>query len=101
MYKLYIATHLPEAHLIVGMLANAGIEAQILNQYSQSALGEIPFGETYPELWLTDAADMAAARNIIAAYERPMGAVKNAPCPDCGEDNPTDFGLCWNCGASL
>lgn len=101
MYKLYIATNLPEAHLIAGMLAGAGIEAQVLNQYSQSALGEIPFGEARPELWLTDARDMTIAQKMIAAYERPAGAVKNTPCPTCGEDNPADFGLCWNCGASL
>lgn len=101
MHKLYVAAHLPEAHLIAGLLASAGITAQVLNQYSQSAFGEIPFDGAYPELWLTDAKDMAAAQQIIAAYERPTGTVKNAPCLACGEDNPMDFGLCWHCGASL
>lgn len=101
MHKLYVAANLQEAHLINGMLASAGIDAQIFNQHSQGALGEIPFGEAYPEIWLADTADLAAARKIIAAYERPVGIAKDVPCPACGEDNPFDFSICWHCGSAL
>ena len=45
MLKLYDASNLSEAHLLLGLLSQAGIAAQILNTYAQGATGEIPFGQ--------------------------------------------------------
>ena len=101
MHKLYAASSLQEAYLIAGMLATAGIDAQILNQHSQGGLGEIPFGEVYPEIWLADDANMAAARRIIDAYEQPAADPGTVVCWSCHEENPADFDVCWHCGKAL
>jgi hypothetical protein len=43
-------------------------------------------------------ARLCCGRNAIPTGERRM-AIWN--CTSCGEDNDSDFGICWNCGAEL
>ena len=76
MVRLYAAANLQEAHILAGMLAHAGIESRILNQHSQGALGEIPLGETYPEIWLSDERDLDLAQKLLSAYERPADSTQ-------------------------
>ena len=45
MQRLYSAANLPEAHLVRGLLAAAGIEARVFNEFAGGALGELPFSE--------------------------------------------------------
>lgn len=102
MRRLYQAVNLPEAHLLLGLLAQAGIEARVFNEYAQGGLGEIPFMHVYPEVWLMDERDEPQARAILTAYER--GAAPRSVarlCPGCGEENPPEFETCWHCGAPL
>jgi hypothetical protein len=101
MVRLYAAANLQEAQILAGMLAHAGIESRIFNQHSQGALGEIPFGETYPEIWLTDERDLGLAQKLLSAYERPVDTTQETPCGQCGEPNPASFSLCWHCGEPL
>lgn len=101
MLKLYAAANLQEAQIIAGMLAHAGIESQIFNQHSQGALGEIPLGETYPEIWLPDERDLGPAQKLLSAYERPVDTALEASCRACGESSPANFSLCWHCGEPL
>lgn len=100
MLKLYQAANLPEAHLVLHRLEQAGIQARIFNDHAQGGMGEIPFTHTYPEVWLLDADDQARARQLIAAFEQ---ADAGAPtvCPRCAEENPPAFEICWQCGASV
>jgi hypothetical protein len=101
MVKFYAAANLQEAQILSGMLAHAGIESQIFNQHSQGALGEIPFGETYPEIWLADECDLGLAQKLLNVYEQPVDATQERTCGHCGESNPANFSLCWHCGTSL
>lgn len=101
MIKAYTAANLQDAHLLLGLLAASGIEARILNAAALGALGEIPFASAYPEIWLTDARDLARARQIIATFERPPPAAQPVRCASCGEDNPAGFEICWNCGGTI
>jgi hypothetical protein len=102
MQRLYRAANLPEAYLLRELLARAGIETVVFNEHAQGGLGEIPFTQAYPELWLTDERDAARARGVIEAYESPgRSGASDSICPACGEDNPRGFELCWRCGALL
>ncbi len=101
MRRLYTAADLPEAHLVRQLLAQAGIEARVFNEYAQGALGEIPFGQAYPEVWLVDERDAPRARAIVAAYERCRPRTETRRCGSCGEENPAEFEICWRCGALL
>jgi ribosomal protein L40E len=101
MLKLYDANNLPEAHLLLDLLSQAGIEAQILNIFAQGATGEIPFGQAYPEIWLEDENDKPRALAIIHDYESTPTNTDWVFCRQCGERNPANFELCWQCSKEL
>jgi len=94
------AANLPEAHLLVRLLAEAGIAARILNEHAQGGTGELPFTQTWPEIWLERETDLVRADEVRRHFER---GAEEAPrcCAQCGEQNPGSFELCWKCGAPL
>jgi len=83
------------------MLSVAGIEARVFNEHLQGGLGDLPFVEVYPEIWLEDEADITRAQRILADYERPVMARDNLRCRFCGEESPGRFEICWRCGKPL
>ena len=99
MERIYQANNLPEAYLLRGLLAQAGIDVRIFNENAQGAMGEIPFTQAYPELWLADMGRRDEALAIIAGYEHNSTVSRDCPC--CGEENPQTFELCWHCGKQL
>ncbi len=100
MERIYRAADLIEGELILGMLAAAGIEAELFNRHARGGMGDIPFPETWPEIWLTHPRDRDRARRLLDEYERPArGAGRR--CGRCGEDNPAGFEICWQCGTAL
>lgn len=101
MRKIYSAATLPDAHLVRGLLGQAGIEAKVFNENAQSGLGEIPFTHAYPEVWIVDEGDAARAREVIRQFERPDAPSATLRCSRCAEDNPGNFQVCWSCGEAL
>ncbi len=98
MLKIYSAPTLPDAHLVLGFLAQAGIDARVFNENAQSVMGEIPFHQAWPEVWIMDAGDETQARELIRQIERPQMSSEASFCPHCHEENPSNFHTCWNCG---
>lgn len=101
MLRLYQAADLQEAHLLMHQLAAEGIDAEIFNQYAQGGLGEIPFPNAYPEIWLVHEHDLGRARMVVYSFERRAEVIDHITCPACGEENPANFETCWHCGANL
>lgn len=101
MKRVYSAASLPDAHLVLGLLAQAGIEAKVFNENAQSGMGEIPFTHAWPEVWIVDEADAGRARELVRGFERAPAATHAVPCPACGEESPGNFQVCWHCGAEL
>ena len=101
MIKVYTAANLPDAYLLLGLLGSEGINARILNANAQGGLGEIPFANTYPEIWLEHPRDVPRTRLIIERFERPQIGGAPLTCGHCGEDNPAGFELCWSCRAPI
>ena len=101
MKKLYRAANLPEAHLLRGLLAQAGIEALVFNENAQGGVGQLPFTEAWPEVWVAQDRDFPRARDIVQSFERRSVTAEDVRCPSCAEDNPGSFQSCWSCGASL
>jgi Putative prokaryotic signal transducing protein len=99
--KLYRAANLPDAHILRGLLAQAGIQAHVFNENAQGGLGQLPFTEAWPEVWVSEDRDLIRAREIVQAFERSPEVSASVRCPGCAEDNPSSFQLCWSCGASL
>ncbi len=82
-------------------LKAAGIEARVLNEHAQGGMGEIPFTQTYPEIWIMRESDMGSARKIIAALARAPVSQRAIRCHACAEINPPGFEICWHCGQTL
>jgi hypothetical protein len=101
MFRLCTAANLPEAHLLLHRLAEAGIEARVLNEHAQGGLGEIPFTHAYPEIWIMEAADEERARRVVVEFEQAPASPDTAQCTACGEMNPPAFEICWRCGNIL
>jgi Putative prokaryotic signal transducing protein len=99
--KVYRAANLPEAHLLRGLLAQAGIEALVFNENAQGGVGQLPFTEAWPEVWVAQDRDLARARDIVQSFEARSANGADLRCSRCAEDNPGSFQSCWNCGASL
>lgn len=101
MLRIYGAADLPDAHIVLGLLHQAGIEARVLNQHARGGLGDLPFGEVYPEVWIDNDGDRERARQIVEAYQAKAVDAGVRHCPNCGEESPGNFDQCWNCGARL
>ncbi|MCO6428141.1 DUF2007 domain-containing protein [Nitrosomonas communis] len=101
MKKLYSANNLIEAQMIVALLEHAYIPAKLFNTHAQGGVGEIPFTHAYPEVWIMHDDDLEKARSIIDTYESAPVEEGHVSCPACGEQNPRNFQLCWQCGEGL
>jgi hypothetical protein len=100
MKRVHIAPTLLDAQLAADALSSLGIATHIFNANAAGALGEVPFMQAQPEVWVEDDAQEIRAREVLADLlnVRP-GAEKI--CPHCGEGNPGNFLSCWQCGAAL
>ena len=100
MKRVHIAPTLLDAQLAADALSSLGIVTHILNANAAGALGEVPFMQAEPEVWVDDDTQETRAREVLAG-------LRNAPlrneklCPHCGETNPGNFLSCWQCGAAL
>jgi len=101
MKRIYSARNLPEAHLLLHLLGHEGIRARVVGEHLQGAMGEIPFPEVYPEVWIEREHDAARALRIVSDFEHGADDARTVRCLDCGEDNPRNFQICWSCGESL
>jgi hypothetical protein len=45
--------------------------------------------------------DRPRAEAVLAALARERGQSGSVFCRSCHEENPANFELCWQCGASL
>ena len=79
------------------LLESEGIEAFIKNEHLGSILGEMPFQEVWPELWVQKDLDFDRAKQLIDAgitQESPLDAWV---CRKCGAQNEGQFSACWQC----
>lgn len=79
------------------LLAAAGIECELRNEFALGAMGELAPIDVWPELWLYESADYDRAQRLIEAQ---AAAAEGADwfCRQCGERNAASFDFCWACG---
>jgi hypothetical protein len=99
--RVFTAANLPEAHLLAHYLADRGVRTRIFNANASSIAGELPIDAALPQIWVERDDDAARARALIGEYFR--GTITGPPvrCPNCGEENPPSFEVCWSCGTGL
>jgi len=82
------------------ILESEGIASRIKNEHLGSIVGELPFVEVWPELWVINDLDFDRAKQLIDAdivNESPQSAWT---CRKCGEVNEGQFAACWSCGTA-
>ncbi len=101
MIRVYIAENLADAHLVSDLIRGFGIDTRVFNEFSNGAVGELPFTHTWPEVWIVDDRDETQALEIIA--NRAVRATRSGEvsCSNCEQLNPANFDICWNCSAAL
>ena len=102
MKKVYESLSFHKVGHYRSMLEEAGIECSIRNLGVGGVMGEVPFVETYPELWVSEDADVPRALALIEGHRREIAEAVELPdwtCPQCAQPVPGNFLSCWNCGA--
>jgi hypothetical protein len=87
-----------EAGLLKELLEREGIACLIRNDQLFAALGEIPFLECFPELWVVDDEIWPRARRLLDNWLKGSEDTGSWNCPACSEVLEGQFGACWKCG---
>ena len=82
------------------VLETEGIACQIRNQHLGSIVGEMPFPEVWPELWVCNDIDFDRAEQLLGDAMTEESPASDWVCKNCGESNERQFAVCWNCGST-
>ena len=86
--------------MIKSILEAEGIACFIKNERLFTAMGEIPFVECFPELWLLHDEDEPKALELLQRLAEPAQSPFDSwICPACGETIEGQFTRCWKCGS--
>ena len=81
------------------VLEAEGISCVIKNENLSGIAGEVPFAETFPELWVQNDSDLTKAMSIKADWKIPSEPTGEVwICPNCSEQSDPQFTSCWKCG---
>ncbi len=81
------------------LLVSEGIDAFIRNEHLGAILGEMPFPEVWPELWIRNDLDLDRAKQLVDASIMQESPADAWDCPQCGARNERQFAACWQCQA--
>lgn len=98
MKKLTSSESLITINHFKNVLGSEGIASRIRNEHLGSIVGEMPFVEVWPELWVVNDLDYDRAMQLIDAAITDESPAASWNCRKCGEENEGQFAACWNCG---
>ncbi|MFT6629982.1 MAG: hypothetical protein ACJA1R_003265 [Flavobacteriales bacterium] len=99
-FKLHVSQDRPLILHLEQLLKQNGIECTVRGAALGGAVGELPWHETWPELWLIHEKDLGTAQRIVQPFltEAPTDLARWT-CRQCAESVGGQFSMCWNCGA--
>jgi hypothetical protein len=98
---VYTAHTLIDAYMMRDLLTDAGIRCAIFNEHSAGALGELPYTESWPQIWIYQEMHGERARSLLDDFEKQSSGDQPVMCDQCGEPGPAGFETCWNCGQDI
>lgn len=74
----------------------------VKNEFAGGAMGELPWQESQPELWLIDESWSTRANKVVNSLMDSHEPTEQFPwvCGHCNEPNGEAFDTCWKCGES-
>jgi hypothetical protein len=100
MKKLTSADSLITINHYKNLLESEGIPAVIRNEHLGGVLGEMPFTEVWPQLWIMNDLDYDRALQLIDKAVTDESPTTPWTCGKCGEENEGQFSACWKCSAA-
>jgi len=100
MRKVHVSESPIEIAHLRNLLESAGIACFVRNERLGGAVGEIPFLECWPELWVCESGQALRASGLIEEALRPRAPFEPWRCPRCGELIDGQFSECWRCAAA-
>ena len=97
MKKLTSAPTAITVHHFRNLLEAEGIKCVIRNEHFGSILGEMPFTDTWPQLWVVNDLDYDRAKQLISDDGLAECPTEDWKCSNCGEINEGQFAACWKC----
>lgn len=82
------------------LLESHGISTFIRNQFGSSVMGEVPFVEVVPQLFVLKQKDVGRAREILRSNLAAEEEAADWTCPECGAEVGGQFSHCWQCGSA-
>jgi len=82
------------------LLESQGIKTFMRNQYSSSVVGDLPFVEVVPQLYVLEDNDLERAIELLRLDLPVEDAGEDWVCPECGIDVEGNFARCWKCGTT-
>lgn len=99
MKKVTSADSLVTINHYKNLLTSEGIPAFIRNEHLGGILGEMPFQEVWPELWVENDLDFDRALQLIDSNNLLRESPESAwHCRICDAENEGQFAACWQCG---
>jgi len=77
------------------------VRARIFNANASSIAGELPLDAALPQIWVDRPDEAPRAKEIIDTFLRTTQLGPPRTCPECKEENPGSFDVCWACGRDL
>ena len=105
MTKVFVAQHPTEAHFVKALLESRGISSEVRGESRFGLRGQIPFEDTFPEIWLYNDDQAGEALEILGKLSTTSasraGTDQGEPwkCSKCGETIEAQFSNCWKCNA--
>jgi hypothetical protein len=81
------------------LLESRGIPTYMRNQFASSVMGEVPFVEVCPQLFILDDGDLELAQRLLLLDLPANADSAEWQCPRCGLEIEGQFARCWNCAA--
>lgn len=98
MIKVYENFDFSRVGQMQSLLESHGIGTFIRNQYGSSVMGEVPFVEVVPQLYVLRERDVERAIELLQLDLPADREAGDWICPECGIDLEAQFSRCWKCG---
>ena len=100
MIKVFEDFELSKVGQFRSVLEAEGIRTHLKNQFTSGVLGEIPFVEAIPQLWILEDDDLVKAKRLIQELLSSSESDESEwICPECDSVVDGVFTHCWKCNA--
>jgi hypothetical protein len=100
MIKVFESFDFSRVGRVQSLLESNGIPTFVKNQFASSVMGEVPFVEVCPQLFILNRDDLADAQQLIAPELEQQPVRADWRCAACGAEVGGEFALCWSCGVA-